>query len=355
VLSDLTGVPDILARVKPIFRSLVRGRRHEPKVAELKPSVRVVVTAYLLVLIPALAFMIGSIVISAPRTFATAYDSFWLQLDRLHGSHGWAELGVGAFRIAALVMPLAAISLSVSRSARMTLRGVGRWSHGSPMRRTAAVTGLAALLGAIAFTWWPDGDYQPIRPGERGTIGEAIRAVPAIPSGRPSFTPERAAEFGSVPTVRERNASAGARHDAAEPINGADPAGGGDEPVPGEDVTGGDDPADGTYPYPAGEDPGSSADPGASPTPSPTGGSTPAPAGTTEPDSGTATPSPTATDTPTATPTPTSTPAASTTPTASTSPTASATPSPDATALTSPSPLPDTQALETQPTPLPTP
>ena len=117
VLSDLTGVPDILTRIKPIFRSLVRGRRNEPRVAELKPWVRVVVTAYLIVLVPLLTFMIGSIVMSAPRTFATAYDSFWLQLDRLHGSHGAAELGVGAFRIAALVMPLAAMSLSMSRTA----------------------------------------------------------------------------------------------------------------------------------------------------------------------------------------------------------------------------------------------
>ncbi|HET8949091.1 MAG TPA: hypothetical protein VFN44_01230, partial [Solirubrobacteraceae bacterium] len=119
VLSDLTGVPDILSRIKPIFRSLVRGRRREPRVAELKPWVRLAVTAYLIVLIPLLALIIGSIVMSAPRTFATAYDSFWLQLDRMRASHGFAEMGVGAFRIAALVMPLAAMSLSLSRTLRM--------------------------------------------------------------------------------------------------------------------------------------------------------------------------------------------------------------------------------------------
>ena len=51
VLSDLTGVPDILSRIKPIFRSLLPGRR-EPRVEELKSWVRFVVTAYLLVLVP---------------------------------------------------------------------------------------------------------------------------------------------------------------------------------------------------------------------------------------------------------------------------------------------------------------
>ena len=144
VLSDLTGVPDILSRIKPIFRSLVRGRRREPRVAELKPWVRFAVTAYLIVLVPLLALMIGWIVMSAPRTFATAYDSFWLQLDRMRASHGFAEMGVGAFRIAALVMPLAAMSLSVTRTARMGVRGVAGWSRGSVPRRVIATSGVAA-------------------------------------------------------------------------------------------------------------------------------------------------------------------------------------------------------------------
>src|SRR5918999_772598 len=115
VLTDLAGVPDILSRIKPIFRSLVRGREREPRVAELKPWVRIVVTAYLLVLVPLLALMLAWIVLAAPRMFATAYDSLGLQLDRIRESSGGAEIGVGAFRAAALVMPLAAMSLSAGR------------------------------------------------------------------------------------------------------------------------------------------------------------------------------------------------------------------------------------------------
>src|SRR5688500_9224248 len=101
VLSDLTGVPDILSRIKPIFRSLVRGRRREPRVAELKPWVRFVVTAYLLALIPALLFMVTWIVLAAPRLFATIYDSLGLQLDRLGEADG-SEMALGAFRFLAL-------------------------------------------------------------------------------------------------------------------------------------------------------------------------------------------------------------------------------------------------------------
>ena len=366
VLSDLTGVPDILSRIKPIFRSLVRGRRREPRVAELKPWVRVAVTAYLIVLVPALVLMIGSIVLSAPRTFATAYDSFGLQLDRLRASDGAAEMGVGAFRIAALVMPPAAMSLSLSRSIRMALCGIGRWSSGSAPRRIAAVAGAAAAVAATAFVWWPNGDYQPIRPGERGTIGEAIGSVPDIPSGRPSFTPAREQQFEATPTVRER---AAAVREHREPTRHTVQPGGAD--VPGStgetDLDGGapagEDPAGGSD---AGTDPESSQDPAgtATPTPSdgtaPTGDTTPAP--TTDPaPSSTQTPTDTATPTSTPTPTSTSTPSATPsptptgTPTASTTPTSTATPLSDGTATASPSPVPDTQALGSDPTSTPVP
>jgi putative peptide zinc metalloprotease protein len=354
VLSDLTGVPDILSRVKPIFRSLVRGRRKEPKVAELKPWVRVAVTLYLLALIPALTFFIASIVLSAPRTFATAYDSFWLQLDRLHGSHGWAELGVGAFRIAALVMPLGAMSLSVSRSAKMGLRGVASWSRGSVVRRTAAFGGLAAVLGAVAFVWWPNGDYEPIRPGERGTIGELVDAVPEIPSGRPAFSAERASEFGSVPTARAVGAARIARGEDADPLTIPEP---GAEPVPGEDlgdevpgadtddpgIDAGDDPGvdpgtDGTATPPPASMPGAG-EPAPPAGTQPADESTPAPTGTAQPSpTATSTPSPSATPSPTGTPTPDST--GSATPDAGAVTDGSALATPDATAEGTPEATP---------------
>jgi putative peptide zinc metalloprotease protein len=356
VLSDLTGVPDILGRIKPIFRSLVRGRRHEPKVAELKPWVRFAVTAYLIVLIPALALMIGWILMSAPRTFATAYDSFGLQLDRLRGSHGAAELGVGAFRIAALVMPLAAMSLSVSRTAKMGLRGVANWSRGSVVRRAVAIAGVGAVAAVTAFTWWPDGDYEPIRPGEKGTVVEAVRSVPEIPSGRPSFTPQQAAVYANAPTERERRAAADAQRGTTQrdPETEAEA-----EPTPFDDPAGTEDPATGTDPdsyVPEGAEermaspaPTAGGTPPAATAPAgePAPAGTPAPAGSTEP---TATPTPTPTST--ATPDPSAT--ASPTPTGTATPeqTMSGTVTPDPTALASPTPVP---TLDATTTPIPTP
>ena len=83
VLTDLTGVPDILSRIKPIFRSLARGRRRSRRwpsssrgyawghelPAGVDPDV--------------LALLFSWVLMSAPRVMGTFHDSFGLQLDRV--------------------------------------------------------------------------------------------------------------------------------------------------------------------------------------------------------------------------------------------------------------------------------
>src|SRR5215213_6190446 len=207
VLSDLTGVPDILSRIKPIFRSLVHGRKREPEVLALKSWVRWVVTVYLALLLPTLAFMMGSFVVSAPRILATVYDSLGVQLDRIRQAADVAEIGLGAVQMGSLTLPVAAMSLSLGRSSRMLGRGIVTWARGSVPRSIVATVGTLALVGGAAYIWLPNGDYEPIRPGERGTVGEAISSVPDVVGGRPSFTAARAEAFGSVPTEREHEAA----------------------------------------------------------------------------------------------------------------------------------------------------
>jgi putative peptide zinc metalloprotease protein len=345
VMSDLTGVPDILSRIKPIFRSLVPGRDAEPRVEELKPWVRVVVTAYLMVLIPTLAFLIVSTVLAAPRMVATAYDSLGLQIDRIRSAPGAPEVALGVFQSGALVMPLAAMALSISRSGRMAARGVIGWSSGSALRRAVAVAGTAAVAAGAAYTWWPNGDYQPIRPGERGTVGEALQSVRDAPGGRPSFTKARERRFGSVPTVREqgeaqrrRTAQQRARRREAqrpagspERSHGASRTAPGDDPGAGVDGQGPDDPAQE-------DDPGSwsPASPTATPGTTPSSGTSP-----------TATPAPSSSPPPSPSPSPTAT---------SPSPTAASTPSPTTASVPSVSPTaPTVDAVPTATPTLPSP
>jgi putative peptide zinc metalloprotease protein len=331
VLSDLTGVPDILSRIKPIFRSLVRGRKREPRVNELKPWVRFVVTAYLLLLIPALLFMITWIVLAAPRLLATVYDSLALQLDRLGEADG-SELALGAFRFLALAMPVAAMTVSLGRSARMAGTGLVRWSRGSIPRAIVAAGAVAAVAGTAGYTWWPNGDYEPIRPGERGTIGEAVASIPKTPGGRPSFTPEDEAEFGPVPTVRDARAPRPDRNaPAAESVRP-----GAATPEPDDDA---ERPADGgaEQPLPDWDEPAPVTEDGAPPATTPATGPT---ATATPPPTPTPTPTPTPADTPA--PTPTATPEPASTPDATSAPAASATPAETSTLTETPTATPTT-------------
>jgi putative peptide zinc metalloprotease protein len=216
VLTDLTGVPDILSRIKPIFRSLLPGRPREPQVDELKPWVRFVVTAYLVTLVPTLIFFLVSMAIAFPRVLATVHDSFGLQLDRIVAAEGWAEIGVGVVRMLMLVLPVVAMSVSLGRTTKLTGLGLVRWSRGSAPRTAVAAIAGAAALGALGYVLWPNGDYEPIRPGERGTVGEALSAVREAPGGRPYFTPEHEVALAAVPTVREAEAVRRAREATAE-------------------------------------------------------------------------------------------------------------------------------------------
>jgi putative peptide zinc metalloprotease protein len=209
VLSDMTGVPDILGRIKPILASLVPGRKPGPRVTELKPWVRRVVATYVVLLVPTLLGLLVVLVMTAPRIFATAYDSLGLQVDRIgnavaDGAVALAALGV--LQMVTLVLPCLAIVLTASRLGRRAVGGLFGWAAGSAGRMALATAGTLAVAGFAAWTWWPNGDYEPIRPGERGTLSEVAASVTAIPSGRPAWTPERERKHGSEPTVRARRA-----------------------------------------------------------------------------------------------------------------------------------------------------
>ena len=117
-------------------------------------------TAYLLALVPTLVLMLAWTLISAPRVLATVHDSFGLQFDRIGAASGFAEVALAVVRLVMLVLPVAAMSLSLGRSGRMAARGLVGWSRGSAARRAAAVAAVAALAGAVGYMWWPNGDYR---------------------------------------------------------------------------------------------------------------------------------------------------------------------------------------------------
>jgi putative peptide zinc metalloprotease protein len=198
IVSDLTGVPDMFARIKPTLTSLLPWRETPDKVTELKTWVRVAVTVYVLTVVPLLLFMFTLMMINAPRIFATAWDSFFVQYHKL-GHVGTVTTLLALIQMVVLVLPALGIVVTFARLGQRMGVGLWRRTEGRPAARAGLVVVTAAAAAAIGYVWWPNGDYRPIQRGEKGTLQGAVEELPAIPTGRPALTKQRAKQLGDAP------------------------------------------------------------------------------------------------------------------------------------------------------------
>jgi putative peptide zinc metalloprotease protein len=225
VISDLTGVPDLFSRVKPTLRSLIPGHETEDSVSELKTWVRVVVTLWVLIVIPLLLFLFAMMVLSAPRVLATGWDSFQRSSGKLSeawGEGNYGQAAVDALQILFLVLPLLGMSITFSRIFKRI--GAGAWgmTEGRPVLRTGFATLALACIAFAGYVLWPNGEYKPIQPGERWTLTEGVQAIADSTTGRPSLTEQRETELNGAPGIEEQEptsdepASTGTEEDITE-------------------------------------------------------------------------------------------------------------------------------------------
>jgi putative peptide zinc metalloprotease protein len=178
VLADITGVPDLYHRIKPTLLGTLPWRWRDPSATALKPWARLVVTAWVVVVVPLLMFAMLTMVITLPRVLATAWVSLQAQTDLLAGY--WSRGDVIAvlarmIAVLALVLPIAGIAYILTRLVRQVTGGVWRKTAGKPLRRGLAVITAMALVAGLAWTWWPrEATYRPIAAYERGTLGQAL-------------------------------------------------------------------------------------------------------------------------------------------------------------------------------------
>lgn len=206
VIADLTGVPDLFARVKPTLKSLVPGQEPEEAVTELKTWVRVVVTLWVVIVVPLLLYLFAMMMISLPRVLATGWDSFndisGKFSDAWSGGE-WAKAAVNGLQIAFLALPMSGMLLTIWRVSKRVAVGAWNVTDGRPVARTLVGAGVSACVAFAAFVLWPNGEYRPIQEGERWTLTESFTALSESSSGRPSLTEERAEEFGGAPGVSD--------------------------------------------------------------------------------------------------------------------------------------------------------
>src|SRR6059058_5915008 len=140
IVSDLTGVPDMFARIKPTLASLLPWKETSDRVNELKTWVRVVVTAYVFTVVPLLLFMFGMMLISAPRIMGTAYDSFIAQYHKVgHAFGGGSALtgSIGIVQMVILVLPAVGIAATVWMVFKRVTGAVWSRTEGKPGVRSA--------------------------------------------------------------------------------------------------------------------------------------------------------------------------------------------------------------------------
>jgi putative peptide zinc metalloprotease protein len=181
VLADLTGVPDLYQRIGPIMTGLLPGRWRQPEATALKTWARVVVVAWVLLVVPLMAVSLLLLVLALPRLLATAWHSLGRQAGLLADSFTDGDvLGVLArlLAIVALAIPLLGIGYVLGRTVRQVARGVWRRTEGRPVRRALAVLLAAALVAGLSWAWWPADDrYRPVRAWEGGTLLDAVPAA----------------------------------------------------------------------------------------------------------------------------------------------------------------------------------
>ncbi len=190
VLADVTGVPDLFHRIKPTLLGVLPWRWKHPESTVLKPWARIVVTLWVLVVVPMLAFSMFTMVVTLPRILGTAWASLGKQstlLGRAWGDADFLEVAARAVAILAVTFPILATAVILTRLVRSVVRSVLARTQGKPLRRGVAGLVAAALVAGLAWAWWPHPDtYRPIQPYEGGTLRQVAQALPAAVRPPPS-------------------------------------------------------------------------------------------------------------------------------------------------------------------------
>ncbi|MDQ6949854.1 MAG: hypothetical protein M3256_27290, partial [Actinomycetota bacterium] len=194
IVADLTGVPDLFARIGPILGSIVPGRPRDERVVVLKRWVRWAVTAWVAVVIPLLGFELLVVLIHLPRILATAgssADQLWQRAGRaINNGNALSALSDGV-QLVVLAIPIIGIVLMLWRFGKQLVAGVWRLTAGRPVHRALAGVAGAGCLSLLLMAWLPGHNYRKIQPHERGTVGEGIVAVRYLPQ-HPSQLDRRA-------------------------------------------------------------------------------------------------------------------------------------------------------------------
>jgi putative peptide zinc metalloprotease protein len=163
VLSDLTGVPDLFARVVPIIRSVGSKGRRDPRVAGLRPRARIAITGWVLCVIPLLVAGMGYLLLRLPAINRALWQAGTRQAHLMSAAaagHHYAMAAVDAIGVALLALSVAgSLYVVIGLIRRLATLGL-RWSAGRAARRLLVATAGLACLATLAVCWDLQGQFH---------------------------------------------------------------------------------------------------------------------------------------------------------------------------------------------------
>ena len=164
ILSDLAGVPDLFARIAPIVRSAVsRGRRLDPRVTGLRRRARILVTGWVLCVIPLLTLGLGYLLLYLPQINRALWLSGSRQVHLVSAAvagHRYAMAMVDVIGVALLTLSLAgSLYIVIGLARRLATAGL-RWSAGRSGRRLLVAVASLAAMTTLALFWNVQGQFH---------------------------------------------------------------------------------------------------------------------------------------------------------------------------------------------------
>jgi len=163
ILSDLVGVPDLFARVVPILKSIMPAGRRDPRVSRLRRRTRIVVTGWVLCVIPLLTAGIGYLMLHLPEINRALWHSVRLQAHLMTtavAGHHYPMAAVDAIGAALVAFSIAGSLYIAAGLARRVVTAALRRSAGRPARRVLAVAAILVCVAALAAFWAGQGQFR---------------------------------------------------------------------------------------------------------------------------------------------------------------------------------------------------
>lgn len=156
-LADLTGIPDFFSQMGAFLRSALpipgwKGSR----LPNLKPWVKVVFFAYVLVTVPVLSLLLFKLASHLPGIMEALWLSFTKQAEAFSEAVGSAEplkAAIASLQIFVLMLQTLGITYLLYTLYRKLVRMIWTWSAPSPARRVAGALVAISLISLLSFLW----------------------------------------------------------------------------------------------------------------------------------------------------------------------------------------------------------